>query len=67
MRRASKRTWAGYLPLLCLFVGAGAGGGLAVAVGALEWPLTLVGAAVGYLVSGAILRRVYSDDEHSNG
>jgi hypothetical protein len=32
-------------------------------VGALEWPLALTGAVVGYLVSGSILRRVYSDDE----
>jgi len=63
MRRATKRAWAGYIPIICLCVGAGTGGWLAVAVDALEWPLALTGAVVGYLVSGSILRRIYSEDK----
>ena len=39
------------------------GGWLAAAIGAIEWPVALAGAVVGYLVSGAILRRVYSDND----
>jgi hypothetical protein len=60
MRQRPKPGWAGFLPIASVFVGAGAGGWLAAAVGAIEWPIALVGAVIGYLVSGAILRRVYS-------
>ncbi len=63
VRRATKRAWGGYVPLICLCAGAGAGGLLADAVGAGETPIAIVGAVVGYLVSGSILRRIYSDDE----
>jgi hypothetical protein len=62
MRRRPRHRWAGYLPIASVCVGAGAGGWLAAAVGAIEWPLALVGAVVGYLLSGALLRRIYSDD-----
>ena len=62
MRRRPKHSWAGYLPIAAVFAGAGAGGWLAAAIGAIEWPIALVGAVVGYLVSGAILRRLYSDE-----
>src|SRR2546421_4536491 len=62
VRQRPKHGWAGYLPIASVFVGAAAGGWLAAAVGAIEWPIALVGAVVGYLVSGAILRRVYRDE-----
>jgi hypothetical protein len=58
-----KKAWAGYIPLVSLAVGAGAGGWFAYAVGAFETPFALLGAAGGYLLSGLILRRVYSRDE----
>jgi hypothetical protein len=63
MRRTAKKAWAGYVPILCLCLGAGAGGWLADAIGAFEWPIALLGAVAGYLASGSILRRIYSDDE----
>jgi hypothetical protein len=53
----------GYLPFLCLAVGAGTGAWLAHFVGAFETPFALLGAVGGYLASGAILRRYYSARE----
>jgi hypothetical protein len=62
VRRLPQHPYAGYLPIVCVFAGAWAGGWLASAVGTIEWPLALVGIAVAYLVSGSILRRIYSSD-----
>jgi outer membrane lipoprotein SlyB len=62
VRRATKRARGGYVPI-CLCAGAGAGGLLADAIGAGELPIAIVGAVAGYLVSGSILRRIYSDEE----
>jgi hypothetical protein len=61
MWRVLNRGWVGFLPMLCLAVGAGAGAWFAHLVGAFETPFALIGAAGGYLFSGALLRRVYSD------
>ena len=57
------RHWTGFLPLLCLGVGAGAGGWFAHLVGGFETPFALIGAGGGYLASGAILRRHYARRE----
>lgn len=62
-RRSVKRAWAGFIPLLCLAIGAGAGAWFAYAVGAFETPFALLGAAAGYLLSGGILGRIYSRGE----
>ncbi len=51
----------GFVPLVCLAIGAGAGGWFAYAVGAFETPFALLGAAGGYRLSRVILRRVYSE------
>jgi hypothetical protein len=61
--QSEKKAWEGNIPLMSLAVGAGAGDWLAYAVGAIETPFALLGAAGGYLLSGLILRRVYSRDE----
>lgn len=63
MRRRPRHAHAGYIPLVGVAVGAGAGGWLASVVGAIEFPIALAGAVVGYLISGMILRRIFSDDE----
>jgi hypothetical protein len=60
VRGPARKGWAGFVPPICLGVGAGVGGSFASAVGAFETPLALVGAVGGYLLSGAILRRIYS-------
>ncbi len=57
------RAWIGYVPIAGVGIGAGAGAWFAFALGALETPFALVGAAGGYFLSGAILRRVYSRGE----
>ncbi len=63
MRQTPSKTWAGYIPMLAVGLGAGAGGWFAYAIGALETPFALLGAVGGYLVSGAALRHIYSDRE----
>lgn len=60
MPTLERSVWWGYVPIVCLCLGGGAGGWFGYAIGALEAPFALLGAAGGYLVSGAVLRRVYS-------
>ena len=61
MRKPSAReAGSGYIPLVCLGIGTGAGAWFAYFVGAVELPFALMGAVGGYLLSGAILRRIYS-------
>jgi hypothetical protein len=55
-----QRAGAGYISLVVLAVGAGAGNGLAYAVGAFQTPFALLGAVGGYLLAGVILRRICS-------
>ena len=63
MRRRGKAGWAGYVPLICLAIGAGLGGWFAYLIGAFETPFALLGAAGGYVLSGALLRRIYDGRE----
>lgn len=63
MRQTPSKDWAGYIPMLAVGLGAGAGGGFGYAIGTLEPTFAVLGAVGGYLVSGAVLRRIYSDRE----
>jgi hypothetical protein len=59
----SRSRYAGYVPFMGIGVGAGAGGWLASLLGLPEWFLALPGIVAGYFLAGAVLRRIYADDE----
>ena len=63
MNAAGWKGNAGYVPFVAVGFGAGTGGWIASLVGLPEWTLAVPGMVIGYLLSRAILRRVYSPEE----